>query len=230
MKNKHSIFGIGLILAITIGSIVFWRNEQEKNLYTALQQSTTQLQHIHFKDRGLNFKADGLVFYRTQHDYFPDFTTQRLFIRDNFHAFDLELRGINGSILNHLRRNPDFDNQVLTYQPHKDLLNQLLTTLALLKYDKITLDLSLNAHLTAPNQLFVQFNVMVDGKTKMRLISKMTPPLEHQTIWENLSHHPLKMRLDYIDSEWKEALDNYTQSKKIPFVTDQTMLPLNLHK
>ena len=229
MKSNRS-WSFIIIAILIIGIMMIWYHQRTTRLYTAMVQTEPALSQLHKWGTGLNFKGDALVFYHAQHPLFPDFTIQRMKVRDNFHQFDLELRGINGFVLPHLRRQVDFEEKLWNYEPQKDLLNNLMMTLGLMGYDRISFDLSFNAKLNAPNQLFAQLNVVIDGKPKMRFVTKVTPPLEHQTLWTNLKHQPIKMQLDYIDPEWKDKLDHYTQSKKTEFLTEQTLYPLVLSK
>ncbi|MBQ4472550.1 MAG: hypothetical protein II942_04860 [Alphaproteobacteria bacterium] len=229
MKNNR-VWSFVIIAIIIIAIMMIWYRQRTTRLYTAMVQAEPGLSQLHKWGTGLNFKGDALIFYHAQHPRFPDFIVQRMKVRDTFHQFDLELRGINGFVLAHLRRQNDFEGKLWDYQPQKDLLNNLMLTLGLMGYDRISFDLSLNAKLNAPNQMFVQLNVVIDGKPKMHFVSKITPPEEHQTLWANLKHQPIKMQLDYIDPEWKERLDHYTQSKKIEFLTEQTLYPLALNK
>lgn len=229
MKNK-TIFLILCGTSLMIISLLFCNHHTKNKLIQQYHQEALITEAISYHTASANALGTSIILYNVQHKNYPHITIHRLQLENTKTSYKLYLQGIQGSAIQSLQTvfSPDFQKQLAQYTPSKDLLNHPILSWAILGQDKIEADIFLNAKRTAPNQISVKLIVHNKGKTLMSFSSQFTPHYPNETLLKNLQEHALQFTLDDIDKTFKKTLDDYTLSKELPFLTDNSLIPLNL--
>lgn len=217
---------LSAVLLTSLMSCSMWRKQALQKQFLT-QELTSKLAYT---DIGLNLTGQSLVLYHVSHSDYPHFITRRLQIANNSNYFNFDARGVHGNITQHVQQKApyEFKRQLITYNPNEHLLNLPMVTLSILGYDTLDTDIKLTASLVAPNQITCDLFFIQQGKPKAHFVAKFKPQNPKASIFENMMHQNIYMKVAYLDDDFKRRLDDYCLSKQLPFITDNQEIPFSL--
>lgn len=168
--------------------------------------------------------GSSLILYDVTHTNYPHLKIKRVQIQNNNTHLTVALRGLSGHLSDYFHQTQlrSFRKQLSLYNPATDLLSHLFTTLAVLGETDLDLDILLKGIKTAPNQFIVDIIIYKQNQKKIHLFTKLTPKYPNASVYQNLKGQKLSFTLKYMDTTWKQRVDDYCLSKNIPFVTEAT--------
>ncbi len=225
---KHLIYLFILAIFVILG--ISWYSYKSRELQRNLDASHLPFQNILAKAQGVSLDGQSLIFYHIHHLNWPEFHVRRAQIQNTPGNFMLQLKGFQANLLNYFKHQPSsqFQQDLKNYAPHKNLLDSALLSLAILGYDDICLDISTSVKQTAPNQISLELMVFEQGTLKLHLNGKTTASNDTDYVIHAINNKNITYHILYIHPEWKERLDIYTQSKDLPFLTENVPYKLNL--
>ena len=221
MKIKSSYIWFLCLIIVLLGICLF-RHSRFQTLEKDIKLSGLLPEDVKIKEKALSLTAQSLIFYHVTSEEYPALYVRRIQIQNDYSIFKLSLQGIRGSLIQYYQETEPyaFKHTLDKYTPAKDLLSQAPITLSILGETDLDLDVSLNAALTAPNQITVVLNINKGYQKKARFISKFTPSKQSKSILQELKDKKLTFHADYLCADWKTKLDDYCLSKNIPFFTE----------